>query len=143
MENRAISGRLYPPGSVFKLVTAAAALESGDWTSETVIDAPVELDLPQTSSTIKNYGGSTCDPSGEMPLHDALRISCNTAFADLGMELGAEAMLKQSTAFGFGVSREIPLKSRHRASRRTLIPPSSPRARSGSMTCASRRSRWP
>lgn len=110
MENRAISGRLYPPGSVFKLVTAAAALESGDWTSETVIDAPVELDLPQTSSTIKNYGGSTCDPSGEMPLHDALRISCNTAFADLGMELGAEAMLKQSTAFGFGVSREIPLK---------------------------------
>src|SRR5690625_5822780 len=67
--------------------------------SETVIDAPVELELPQTSSTIKNYGGSTCDPSGEMPLHDALRISCNTAFADLGMELGAEAMLKQSTAF--------------------------------------------
>ncbi|HLR56033.1 MAG TPA: penicillin-binding transpeptidase domain-containing protein [Actinomycetales bacterium] len=110
MENRAISGRLYPPGSVFKLVTAAAALESGDWSAKTVVEAPVELELPQTSSTIKNYGGASCDPNNEMPLADALRISCNTAFASLGMELGTDAMAQQSNAFGFGVSREIPLK---------------------------------
>ena len=109
MENRAISGRLYPPGSVFKLVTAAAALESGEWTAESVIDAPVELELPQTTSTIKNYGGAACDPEDEMPLSDALRISCNTAFANLGLELGAEDMLRQATAFGFGVDRKIPL----------------------------------
>jgi len=109
MENRAISGRLYPPGSVFKLVTAAAALESGGWTADSVIDAPVELELPQTSSTIKNYGGSSCDPNGEMPLGDALRISCNTAFANLGLDLGAADMLKQATAFGFGAKRQIPL----------------------------------
>lgn len=110
LENRAISGRLYPPGSVFKLVTAAAALESGEWTSESVIDAPVELELPQTTSTIKNYGGAACSPDNEMPLADALRISCNTAFAQLGLEMGADELANQSAAFGFGAERKIPLR---------------------------------
>lgn len=109
MENRAIAGHLYPPGSVFKLVTAAAALESGEWTSKTVIDAPVELDLPQTTSTIKNYGGAACDPKGEMSLAAAMRISCNTAFAALGLEMGEQDLRNQAAAFGFGAGREIPL----------------------------------
>lgn len=110
MANRAIAGHLYPPGSVFKLVTAAAALESDEWTSDSVIPAPVELELPQTTATIKNYGGASCSPDDEMPLADAFEISCNTAFAQLGLDMGEQELAQQATAFGFGVNREIPLK---------------------------------
>lgn len=109
MENRAIRGRLYPPGSTFKLVTAAAALESGDYKGKTKINAPTRLELPQTSATIGNYGGGACASGDEMPLADALRISCNTAFADLGLELGADSIRHQAEAFGFGSARNIPL----------------------------------
>ncbi|MEK8226739.1 hypothetical protein NKG05_12525 [Oerskovia sp. M15] len=38
---------------------------------------------------MKNFGGARCSPTGEQTLADAMRISCNTAFADLGVTLGA------------------------------------------------------
>jgi peptidoglycan glycosyltransferase len=90
----------YPPGSTFKLVTAAAALESGQYTVDTPLAAPVELDLPLTTATIGNFGGGTCggDP---ITLADALRVSCNTAFAQLGMDLGDDALRAQAERFGF------------------------------------------
>ncbi|MCC2333939.1 peptidoglycan D,D-transpeptidase FtsI family protein [Cellulomonas wangsupingiae] len=90
----------FAPGSTFKLVTAAAALESGSYTSETLVPSPVELPLPQTSATIGNFGGSSCGGE-QVTLADALRISCNTAFASLGMTLGEDAMREQSERFGF------------------------------------------
>jgi peptidoglycan glycosyltransferase len=109
LENRAIAGRLYPPGSVFKLVTAAAALESGRYTPDSLLDGPAELDLPQTSTTLPNDFSGACSGSGKVTLSDALRISCNTAFGSLGMELGTEAILSQSEAFGFDHALNIPL----------------------------------
>lgn len=108
--NRAIAGDTYPPGSVFKLVTAAAALESGDYRADTEVFAPTELDLPLTSRTISNFGGTSCSPDDAMPLADALRISCNTAFAQLGLDLGADALRSQAEAFGFGERLRIPLQ---------------------------------
>ena len=99
--NRAIS-KTYPPGSTFKVVTAAAALSSGEVTPETQIPSPRVLDLPQTSADLRNFGGASC--TGETStLADALRISCNTAFGYLGLELGADAIREQAEAFGFGV----------------------------------------
>ncbi len=98
--NRTIS-RTYPPGSTFKVVTAAAALSSGDVTTETQIPSPRELDLPQTRATLRNFGGSSC--GGEtITLPDAMRISCNTAFGSLGLSLGADRIREQAQAFGFG-----------------------------------------
>ena len=98
--NRAIS-KTYPPGSTFKVVTAAAALGSGEVTPETQIPSPRLLDLPQTDADLRNFGGAAC--TGETStLADALRISCNTAFGSLGLSLPEDAVREQAQAFGFG-----------------------------------------
>jgi penicillin-binding protein A len=107
LDSRATKER-QPPGSTFKLVTAAAALESGDYTPDSVIDAPSAYTLTGTSTDVGNFGGTSCASSGEMTLADALRISCNTAFLDLGGDLGAEAMDEQAEKFGFGSGFDIP-----------------------------------
>jgi len=109
MSNRAIRGNTYPPGSTFKIVTSAAAIESGQYTAESVVPAPDEYQYPQSDRTMKNFGGSRCSPTGEMTLADALRISCNTAFADLGVTLGDDVLRDQAEAFGFDEPLEIPL----------------------------------
>ena len=110
MTNRAIGGNLYPPGSVFKIVTAAAALESGAYQESSVLPGPAVLDLPQTSVGLPNSSGAACGPNGETTLTDALRISCNTAFGYLGMELGGAAVKEQADRFGFDNDLRIPLR---------------------------------
>jgi peptidoglycan glycosyltransferase len=109
MDNRAIAGTTYPPGSTFKLITAAAALESG-MTAETPVAAPTALDLPQSSSVLHNFGGAACSGTGALSLADALRISCNTAFAQIGLDLGADALRAQAEAFGFDTPLNVPMK---------------------------------
>lgn len=110
--NRATGGNLYPPGSTFKLVTAAAALESGDYTEDSVLDSPDALSLPQTTAQIRNAGGATCgDGSGRATMLTALAESCNTTFAKLGMDLGAGAMNDQAEKFGFGEQVEFPMRA--------------------------------
>ncbi len=98
--NRAIS-QTYPPGSTFKVVTAAAALQDGT-SPETRIPSPTELVLPQTTQPLRNYGGETCGDGTTTTLADALRISCNTAFAQLGITVGQDKLREQAAAFGFG-----------------------------------------
>jgi peptidoglycan glycosyltransferase len=100
---------LYPPGSTFKLVVSAAALESGDYQADTQIDAPYPYLLPGTQTPLPNFGNVPCPGNGRITLADALRVSCNTAFAELGVELGAEALYEQSNAFGFGTRHEVPM----------------------------------
>lgn len=106
--NRAIAGNTYPPGSTFKLIVAAAALEAG-YQESTEVFAPDELELPQTSSTISNFNNASCADNDYMPLADALRISCNTAFADLGMSLGWGAIERKAHDFGWEEPLDIPL----------------------------------
>ena len=107
--NRAINAR-YSPGSIFKVVVSAAALSSGQYTPDTVIPAPQELVLPGTRTALENFGGSACDPSGRQSLIDALTISCNTAFAQLGIDLGEDRVREMAEAFGIdGEGMEIPL----------------------------------
>lgn len=108
MLNRPIAMTL-PPGSVFKLVTAAAALESGKFTSESVIPGPKEFQLPLTDRTLGNWNEKSCGPDDETTLANALAISCNTAFAWLGLELGSDALFAQAEKFGFGTEFDIPL----------------------------------
>lgn len=107
MLNRALN-QTYPPGSTFKLVTSAAALESG-MTPDTPIAAPDVLPLPQSTAVLENYGGEKCSSTGAMTLSDALRISCNTAFGQLGLNLGSDALRAQADAFGYDEDLSVPL----------------------------------
>jgi peptidoglycan glycosyltransferase len=97
--NQAISQR-YSPGSIFKVIVSAAALSSGDYTPETAIPAPDLLTLPGTSTTMKNFNGESCNGGADQPLIDALTISCNTAFAELGIKLGEQRIRDMAAAFG-------------------------------------------
>ena len=89
----------FPPGSVFKVIIAAAALEEGI-EPESMIPAPDVLTLPQTSSTIRNFGGSSCNGGADDTLIHALTISCNTAFAQLGIDLGEAKLRDIAERFG-------------------------------------------
>jgi len=95
--NRATGG-LYPPGSTFKVVTAAAALEDGVSLNDQ-LPSPTVFDVPQTSADIRNFGGSSCG-AGTLTLPQALRISCNTTFAALGVKVGDTKLADEAEKFG-------------------------------------------
>ena len=108
MLNRALA-RTYPPGSTFKLVTAAAALATGKFGPETVVPGPKTYRLPLTTKDLNNWSKSACGPGGKVTLARALAISCNTAFAWLGNQVGADALRAQARAFGFDFSTAVPM----------------------------------
>jgi peptidoglycan glycosyltransferase len=87
----------YPPGSTFKVVTAAAALERKPELATKVYPQLKELDLPRTDTNLPNFGGGTC--GGTLP--DLLRVSCNTGFAQMGLDLGPDALSGEAKDFGF------------------------------------------
>jgi penicillin-binding protein A len=100
MTNRAIS-ETYPPGSTFKVITTAAALQAGATTEEQLTAAP-KIPLPNSTATLENYGGTPCGNSDTtVPLSQAFALSCNTAFVQLGLVTGADAL--RSTAHSFGL----------------------------------------
>lgn len=105
--NRALQ-EWYPPGSAFKIVTAAATLENDLATPETRLKDPGELKLPLTDHTISNFGGATY---GTITFAKAFRVSSNTIFAQLGLDLGAEKLVSQARAFGVGTKPpfELPM----------------------------------
>ncbi len=100
--NRAVQTRIFP-GSTFKLVTAAAALESNKYDSaDSLVPGGATFQLPQTSddSGLIDNEGRDCG-SGEITFRLAMEQSCNTTFAQLAIEVGSEAMLTQAEKFGF------------------------------------------
>ena len=108
--NRATS-QSYPPGSTYKLITAAAALSSGRFDQDSTIPGPASIQLPQSQNRLANDTNAPCGPGDSSTLTQALTESCNTSFALLGHEVGADAMRRQAEAFGFDASDlRIPLK---------------------------------
>jgi len=109
LSNRALS-QTYPPGSTFKVVLTAAALASGNTTPDTQLTASPRITLPGTNTTLENYNGSTCGSGATASLTEAFARSCNTAFAELGISTGADALRAQASALGISQGTpDIPL----------------------------------
>jgi peptidoglycan glycosyltransferase len=109
--NQAI-GERYSPGSVFKVIVSAAALSTGNYTPQTAVPAPDRLSLPGSTHQLENYNGESCNGGADQTLIAALTISCNTAFAQLGMTLGQDRIRSTAKAFGIdddGFSMPLPV----------------------------------
>lgn len=107
--NRAIS-ETYPPGSTFKVITTAAALQAGA-TETQQLTAAARIPLPNSTATLENYGGTPCGPGDTVPLSEAFAKSCNTAFVQLGLLTGTDALRSMAHAFGLDNAPDpIPLQ---------------------------------
>ncbi|MET7982271.1 penicillin-binding transpeptidase domain-containing protein [Streptomyces sp. NPDC005281] len=108
MLNRALR-ETYPPGSTFKVVTAAAALENGLYkTADEHTTTPLPYTLPTTRTELKNEGNIPCKNA---TMRIALRFSCNTVFGKIGADLGKEKMLSEAEKFGFNSEQLTPVRS--------------------------------
>jgi peptidoglycan glycosyltransferase len=109
LANRAIAGDQYFPGSVFKVLVTAAALESGRYSAASEFDNLPEIPLPLSTAIVTNSGGRLCGFDETVNLETALVLSCNVPFAELGLELGEGAIGDMADRFGFEATLEIPL----------------------------------
>ena len=102
-ENRPLLNRtireLYFPGSAFKLVTAAAAIERGIPPSTAFEDEAAYQ--PPVGRPVNNYQNGPCRDGSTITMVEAMVVSCNAVFARLGVELGDDALIQQAEAFGF------------------------------------------
>ncbi|MFF7279371.1 penicillin-binding protein 2 [Streptomyces griseorubiginosus] len=106
--NRALR-EVYPPGSTFKVVTAAAALENGLYTeADEKTKSPLPWTMPGTTTQLKNEGNIPCENA---TMRVALQFSCNTVFGKIGSDLGNEKMLEEAKKFGFDEQQFVPVRS--------------------------------
>ncbi|WP_030683936.1 peptidoglycan D,D-transpeptidase FtsI family protein [Streptomyces sp. NRRL B-1347] len=108
MLNRALR-ETYPPGSTFKVVTAAAALEHGLYSDiDSKTRSPLPWVMPDTRTELKNEGPIPCKNA---TLRQALRVSCNTVFGKIGSDLGKDKMRETAEEFGFNEEQFVPVRS--------------------------------
>ncbi|MFM6971219.1 MAG: peptidoglycan D,D-transpeptidase FtsI family protein [Rhodoluna sp.] len=108
--NRA-ANELYAPGSIFKIVVATAAIESGHYKADSPFPNPQKFQLPGTNVMIQNSGEGKCGGQSTVTIADALRLSCNIPFAQLGIALGQDRIRAQAELFGFGKKVKFPMTS--------------------------------
>ena len=89
--------RSFPPGSTFKVVTASAALDHQPELATKSYPVLRQLPLPTSTKTLPNFGGESC--GGTLP--NLLRVSCNTGFGQMGLDLGGDNLSAEAQAFGF------------------------------------------
>lgn len=107
--NRAIA-ETYPPGSTFKVITTATALAAGA-TESKQLTAAATIPLPDSTATLENYGGASCGDESTVSLQEAFAKSCNTAFVQLGILTGADALRGMARSFGIDSQPDpIPLQ---------------------------------
>ncbi|MEP7059655.1 MAG: penicillin-binding protein 2 [Actinomycetota bacterium] len=95
------NAELFPPGSTFKIITAAAALSAG-YSQQSIWPSPHSLQLPGSTATIQNFGGEYCaGGASHVTLLEAFTESCNVIFGEVGLKVGADRLSAQAQAFGF------------------------------------------
>lgn len=99
---------IYPPGSTFKTVVTATALDVGVADPETTFDDVQEFQLPGSTATISNFGDGLCADGSEVTLRRAFIRSCNTIFADLAIQVGANDLGIMAESLGFNQELEFP-----------------------------------
>jgi cell division protein FtsI/penicillin-binding protein 2 len=104
---------LQPPGSTFKIITATAALEAGKTSLDT--EYPVQTSTTLEGVELDNNDGESCGGS----LVESFAHSCNSVFAPLGADVGAEKLVATARRFGFDQEPGIP------GAATALIPPAS------------------
>lgn len=97
-----------PPGSIFKIITTAAGLRAG-YTPDAMLTGEAETILPGTNVPLTNYDGKVCGSGGDVPLTTAFALSCNTAFVQMALDVGPEAVRDAATAFGVGERYDLGL----------------------------------
>ncbi|MFG2228305.1 peptidoglycan D,D-transpeptidase FtsI family protein [Streptomyces sp. NPDC048644] len=109
MSNRALR-EIYPPGSTFKILTAAAALEHGAVTDiNAPSGAPAPYTLPQTHTSVGNdVPNSLCD---KVSMKTGMQWSCNNVFLDAAHKLGTDKMRETAEKFGFNKEFFTPVRS--------------------------------
>lgn len=105
--NRAIGGNLYAPGSVFKIIDTTAALESDEYSPDSILPNPNSLQFGGYS--LPNYQQGGCAARQEATFAFALAQSCNTPFASIALNLGQDTIREEAQEFGFGHELNIPL----------------------------------
>ena len=108
--NRATNG-LFTPGSIFKVVTAAAALDSGTYTPESTFNDPGYC--IEYGKRVNNYDTST--PFGTVNFSQALINSINSSFCEMGKKMGPEKILDYARRFGFYEDPPVDLPSGERS----------------------------
>ncbi len=100
---------VYPPGSSFKIVTSSAwYTQSPANTPQTMLDSPQPLKLPN-GNFLNNDNNAPCGTgSGQTAAIDAFAQSCNTPFAELGVNLGGATLKSMADGFGFNQDLTIP-----------------------------------
>lgn len=102
--NRVTDGA-YPPGSLMKLITAAAALETGKLAQDEVFSCAGHI-------VVDGFDLHDTAAHGRVDLGRALAVSCNTTFAELGLRVGPEGLFRAAQAFGFGRASGLELPER-------------------------------
>ncbi len=89
--------RAYPPGSTFKVVDSSAVYDHDPALATKSYPVLTQLSLPETNRALHNFANESC--GGLLP--ELLKVSCDTGFAQVGLDLGAQNLASEATAFGY------------------------------------------
>jgi penicillin-binding protein A len=103
-------GHLIPPGSTFKILDVVAALESGKYDLDTVIDNPNSVTLPGSTAKLGNFEEGICSGQSQAKLSFIIAQSCNTPFVEISQAVGQDALRDVTERFGFGQQLQVPLR---------------------------------